>query len=30
MIEAAIPIAGMSILAAIALLSAMVFAASEF
>ena len=30
MIEAAIPVAGMSILAAIALLSAMVFAASEF
>ena len=30
MIEAAIPIAGMSILAAIALLSAMIFAASEF
>lgn len=30
MIEAAIPVAGMSILATIALLSAMVFAASEF
>ena len=30
MIEAAVPVAGMSILAAIALLSAMVFAASEF
>lgn len=30
MIEAAIPIAGMSILAAIALVSAMIFAASEF
>ena len=30
MIEAAIPVAGMSILAAIALVSAMIFAASEF
>ena len=29
MIEAAIPVAGMSILAAIALVSAMVFAASD-